>query len=430
MQRSEFDRKHYSYADLPHGFQITQQRRPVVCGGSVPLSRGGGAHVRIERVQLEMDSGKSLHDLLPGRTAIDLNRAGAALLEIVTLPDIRCPEDAADFVRCLQSLLRHVGVCDGNMERGSLRVDVNVSVRRADAPPGEPFGQRVEVKNLNSLRSVARAVEHEVERQSSLLEDPRRPTVIPRETRGFDAAAGVTTPLRRKESAVDYRFMPEPDLPPLIIPSEFIEHVRATMPELPDQTLARVIGSYALGEQTARLLITEPGGVAFLEEAVAAMDGPPETLHARAHTVANWMASELFSLLRESKRELGQSPVRPAQLARLLSLVSDGVVSARAAKQLLPIVYAGECGGDPRDAAEKYGLLQMNDDASLRSMCEAALRGDKAEATLRQYLAGRDRLFASFVGAVMKASGGKASPTRATEILKELIEQRRQQHKM
>jgi len=414
-QRSTFDRKHYVYPDLPHGYQITQLREPIVSGGCLDVPVGGAVQaVSVQRIQLETDTGKSLHDVHPAATCIDLNRAGCALMEVVTGPDLRGGEEAAAFVKQFQQLLRHIGTSDGNMEDGSLRVDVNVSVRRRD---GGGSSERVEVKNLNSTRSIARAVEHEAARHAEALGAGRR---VDKETRGFDAKAGATFPLRSKAAALDYRFMPEPDIPPVVVTDAELAALRASVPELPDAVAARLQRVYGLQPAQAKHFTREAAQRALLDATMAT--GPGQQLEGRL--VANMIQGDLLRATKEAKVPLGALPaaLSPGRLAELLLLLKDGKLSRGLTKPVL----AELVGGDERPLEEIAGGLSggdgavVADEGELRAMCEAILAKQQKE--VAEYRNGNARKMMSFVGALMKETKGRADPKAATELFRQLID--------
>lgn len=429
--RSVFERKHYFYHDLPLGYQITQQRHPIVVDGSLevpatPDGKGRAAvdgpppvrRVRITRIQLEQDSGKSIHDLVPGASVVDLNRAGAALMELVTEPDLRSGPEAVGFVRTLAHLLRHIGACDGNMALGQLRCDVNVSVRRDGE---ESFGERVEVKNLNSTRSVGRAIDVEAQRQVALIEAGEGPVAY--ETMGFNAASGRTERMRAKETAKDYRFLPDPDLPAVALTQDRIHRLKQSLPELPDALRARLVEQYGVSPTQAEVLVGERNAAAFFEAAVDAAGGGP----ALAASVANWLVNDLFGLLKKQDHVaegqlLAACAVEPRRLGALVDRVAAGSLSSRMGKEVLEAMVAGECGGDPDAIAEARNLRVNRDEGELRDACAAVLASAKGQKAAAKYYRGYHRMVGGLVGEVMKATKGAADPKMATAIVTEMLE--------
>ncbi len=397
---SVFDRKNYFYPDLPANYQISQYKQPIVGEGAVrvDLEDGSVREVGIERLHLEQDAGKSLHDRRADATCVDLNRAGVALMEIVSRPDLRGAAEAGAFVRKLRTVLRYLGTCDGNMEQGSLRCDVNVSVRR----PGAPLGTRCEIKNLNSVRFVQQAIDHEARRQIGILEEGGE---IEQETRLFDAGRGTTRPMRRKEEAHDYRYFPDPDLPPLVLDEAWVEAIRAGLPELPDEKKARFADELGLGAYDAGVLAADKDVADYFERAAEGRD---------AKTAANWVTGALFGKLNESGREIAEAPVSPEDLGGLMDLVADGTLSGRLAKEVFDAMF--ESGRPPGEIVVERGLRQVSDRGEIEALVDAVVRenADKAEA----YRAGREKLFGFFVGQVMKASRGRANPAVVNEVLR------------
>lgn len=432
--RSVFERKHYFYYDLPLGYQITQQRHPIVVNASleVPATPDAGGQdvgdgpaamrrVRIARIQLEQDSGKSIHDLVPGASVVDLNRAGTALMELVTEPDLRSAPEAVSFVRALAHLLRHIGACQGNMALGQLRCDVNVSVRRE----GEgAFGERVEVKNLNSTRSVGRAIEVEAERQVALLEAGGGPVAY--ETMGFNAASGRTERMRAKETAKDYRFLPDPDLPAVALTQDRIQRLQQSLPELPDALRARLVQQYGVSATQAEVLVGEQHAAAFFEAAVEAAAGGRNL----AGPLANWLVNDLFGLLKKQDHVaegqlLTGCAVEPRRLGTLVQRVTAGTLSSRMGKDVLEAMVGGECGGDPDAIAEARGMRVNRDEGQLQEACAAVLASAKGRKAAAKYYRGYHRMVGGLVGEVMKATKGAADPKMATRIITELLEAER-----
>ncbi len=401
--RSVFDRKNYFYPDLPQGYQISQYKSPVVGEGEVVVDMPDGAvRIGIERLHLEQDAGKLLHDQHPAMSLVDLNRAGVALMEIVSRPDLRSSEEAKAFLAKLRAILRYLGTCDGDMEKGNLRADVNVSVRR----PGEPLGTRCEIKNVNSIRFVGMAVDYEARRQIDVIEDGG---TIAQETRLYDAARNETRPMRTKEEAHDYRYFPDPDLLPLELTSDYVAALAAALPELPDQKKARFISEFGLAGYDAGVLVAERESADFFEAVVRRADGTARD----PKIAANWVINELFGRLNKEGREIDACPVSAAALGAILDLMSDGTISGKIAKDLFEIVWTD--GGDPRAIVEARGMKQVTDVAAIEKLIDAIVAGnpDKVEQA-RQ----KPALIGWFVGQVMKASGGKANPQAVNDLLK------------
>ncbi len=405
---SVFARKNYFYPDLPKGYQISQYELPVVSGGSLAIVVGeADKRVRLTRAHLEEDAGKSLHEDFHGMTGIDLNRAGTALLEIVSEPDMRSAAEAVAYAKALHALVRWIGICDGNMQEGSFRCDANVSVRR----PGAPLGTRCEIKNLNSFRFLEKAIEFEARRQVELIEDGG--TVV-QETRLFDPERGQTRTMRTKEEAHDYRYFPDPDLLPLVIDAAWIERVRAAMPELPEAKRRRYVEAFGLSPAEAGLLVASRASAEYFERLVAALGGP-DGARAGAHKVAgNWVTGELAAHVNAAGLPIDEAPVAPEALARLIALTLEGVVSHRAAKEVFAAMWNGEGGAEA--VVARRGLRQISDAGALEAEVDRVLA---AQARLvADYRAGKDKAFNALVGQVMKATQGKANPAQAGEILR------------
>jgi aspartyl-tRNA(Asn)/glutamyl-tRNA(Gln) amidotransferase subunit B len=400
---SRFDRKNYFYPDLPAGYQISQYQHPIVGHGSIEIELADGTtkSIGITRLHLEQDAGKSLHDQHPTKSYIDLNRAGVALMEIVSEPDLRSPEEAGAYLRKLRSIMRYLGTCDGNMEEGSLRADINVSVRK----PGEPFRTRCEVKNVNSIRFVMQAIEAEAKRQVEVWESGG---VLEQETRLFDPQRGVTRAMRSKEEAHDYRYFPDPDLLPLVIDEAWLEELRANLPELPDAKKRRFMQQYGLSGYDATLLVGEKATADYFEEVAKGRD---------AKLCANWMIGELFAALNRTGRGIEQSPVSAQALGELLDLLADGTISGRIAKDVFEIMV--ETGERPAGIVERKGLRQVTDGGAIAEAVAAVLAAHPKE--VAAYKAGKERLFGFFVGQVMKAMAGKANPALVNELLKQKL---------
>jgi aspartyl-tRNA(Asn)/glutamyl-tRNA(Gln) amidotransferase subunit B len=402
--RSVFDRKNYFYPDSPQGYQISQYKSPVVGEGEVTVELDGGktAIIGIERLHLEQDAGKLLHDQSPTLSYVDLNRCGVALMEIVSKPDIRDAEQAKAYVTKLRSILRYLGTCDGDMEKGSLRADVNVSVRK----PGGPLGTRCEIKNMNSINFIGQAIEYEARRQIEIIEEGG---TIDQETRLFDPSKGETRSMRSKEEAHDYRYFPDPDLLPLEFTQSYVDELRSKLPELPDQKKARFIESLGLSPYDAGVLVAERESAEFYEtvlEGIAdkARDGK---------LAANWVINELFGRLNKEGHGISDSPVSAAQLAAIVSLIGEGTISGKIAKDLFEIVWTE--GGEPRELVESRGMKQVTDLGAIEKVVDEiiAANPDKvAQAKAKPQLAGW------FVGQVMKQSGGKANPQAVNDLLK------------
>ena len=398
-RHSVFDRKNYFYPDLPQGYQISQYTQPIVSGGSVEIP---GRTVRITRLHLEQDAGKSVHDRDPDRTLIDLNRAGVALMEIVSEPDLRSPEEAADFLTRLRALLRWLGTCDGNMQEGSLRCDANVSVRR----PGAELGTRTEIKNLNSIRFLREAIEFEGQRQVEVIEGGGE---IEQETRLFDPDRGETRAMRTKEDAHDYRYFPDPDLLPLELDEDFIEEIRAAMPELPEARRRRFTGELGLSDYDADLLTAERARADYFEAAAAGRD---------AKQAANWVAGELLGRLNREGLEIEAAPIPAARLGELVDLVGDGTLSGRMGREVFEAMW--ETGKPAAAIVEERGLKQISDTGALEGLVDELLAREADKAA--EYRAGRTKLLGFFVGQVMKATGGKANPKVVNELLRSKLE--------
>jgi len=399
-RRSVFERKNYFYADLPAGYQISQYQHPIVGEGTIVLDMKDGStrEIGIERLHLEQDAGKSLHDQDPRRTFVDLNRAGVALMEIVSEPDLRSPEEAGAYLTKLRQILRYLGTCDGNMEEGSLRADVNVSVRRA----GEEFRTRCEVKNVNSIRFVMQAIEHEAERQVAVYDSGGS---VVQETRLYDSQKGETRSMRAKEFAHDYRYFPDPDLLPLELSEDEVERIRSTLPELPDDKKQRFISDYGLSRYDASVLVAEQENAAYFEAVAAGRD---------AKTAANWVITSLFSVLNRKGIDIVASPIAPAQLGRLIDLIGDTTISGRLAKDVFEIM--AETGDDPDTIVESRGLQQITDEGAIEAAVDAVIAANPNQA--EQYRAGEQKVTGWFVGQVMKATQGKANPQQVNDILR------------
>jgi aspartyl-tRNA(Asn)/glutamyl-tRNA(Gln) amidotransferase subunit B len=399
--RSVFARKNYFYPDLPKGYQISQYEIPVVQGGSIAIATADGEkRVRLTRAHLEEDAGKSLHEDLHGMTGIDLNRAGTPLLEIVSEPDMSSSEEAAAYAKALHTLVRWIGICDGNMQEGSFRCDANVSVRR----PGAPLGTRCEIKNLNSFRFLQHAIDYEVRRQVALIEDGGS---VAQETRLYDPDRGETRSMRSKEDAHDYRYFPDPDLPPLVIANDWIERIKAELPELPEAMKARFESAYGLGAYDATMLTQSRETAAYFEATVRAFGG-------EAKAVANWMLGEVSAGLNKAEIDIAAAPVGPTALAGLLKRIADGTISGKIAKDVFDAMWASE--GDADAIIEKKGLRQISDAGAIEKLVDDVLAANPV--IIAEYRAGREKAFNSLVGKAMAATKGKANPAQVNAILK------------
>ncbi|POR47847.1 Asp-tRNA(Asn)/Glu-tRNA(Gln) amidotransferase subunit GatB [Bosea psychrotolerans] len=397
--RSVFDRKNYFYPDLPQGYQISQYKSPIVGEGEIviDLSPTEQITVGIERLHLEQDAGKSIHDQHPTMSFVDLNRSGVALMEIVSKPDLRSAEEARAYVTKLRTILRYLGTCDGDMEKGNLRADVNVSVRK----PGAELGTRCEIKNVNSIRFIGQAVEVEARRQIGIIEDGG---TIDQETRLYDPGKGETRSMRSKEEAHDYRYFPDPDLLPLEFDDAFVAELKSVLPELPDAKKARFIAEYGLSPYDASVLVAEREQADYFEAVAKGRDGK---------AAANWVINELFGRLNKEGQDVGSSPVSASQLGGLVELIGEGVISGRIAKDLFEILWSE--GGDPRQIVEARGMKQVTDTGAIEKAVDEliAANPDKVE-----QVKAKPTMLGWFVGQAMKASGGKANPQALNEILK------------
>jgi len=400
---SRFDRKNYFYADLPQGYQISQLYHPLVGEGSLTVETDAGEKViGVERIHVEQDAGKLMHDQHPTMSYVDLNRSGVALMEIVSKPDMRSPAEAGAYVRKLRAILRYVGSCDGNMEQGSMRADVNVSVRK----PGDEFGTRTETKNVNSVRFIQAVVEYEAKRQIALIEGGG---TVSQETRLWDPDKGVTRSMRSKEDAHDYRYFPDPDLLPLVLTEDFVAECRASLPELPDAKRARYVEVLGITPYAADVITSDVETARWFEALLA--------VGVEAKAGANWLTSELFGALNRLGKDIADSPVTPAGAAELLKLVADGTVSGSMAKQVFEAML--ETGDGAAKIVEDRGLKQTSDTGAI----DAAIAGvlDANADKVAQYKAGKEALFGFFVGQTMKAMGGKANPGVVNELLKKAL---------
>ena len=402
-KRSVFDRKNYFYADLPQGYQISQFKDPIVGEGKVILDMPDGQkEVGIERLHLEQDAGKSIHDLDPKNTFVDLNRSGVALMEIVSKPDLRSPDEVNAYVKKLRSIMRYLGTCDGNMQEGSLRADVNVSVRRKGT---KEFGTRCEIKNVNSIKFMQMAIEYEANRQVDLIEDGQS---IDQETRLFDTKKNETRSMRSKEDAHDYRYFPDPDLLPLEVSDDFIEKLKLEIPELPDEKKKRFIEKFKLSPYEATILVSDNETSNYFENVIKKSD---------VKLATNWIIGELFAALNEKNLEITESPISAGNLSKLINLIKDGTISGKIAKTVFENMMEGD--KDPKKIVEEKGLKQESDPKALEALIDKVIDDNREKAT--EYKSGKVKLFGFFVGQVMKVSGGKANPQLVNEILKKKL---------
>ena len=400
---SRFDRKNYFYADLPAGYQISQFAHPIVGAGSIEIELADGStrQIGVTRLHLEQDAGKSLHDQDPQRSYVDLNRAGVALMEIVSEPDLRSPEEAGAYLRKLRSILRYLGTCDGNMEEGSLRADVNVSVRHA----GEPFRTRCEVKNVNSIRFVMQAIEAEARRQIEVWESGG---AVAQETRLFEPGRNLTRSMRSKEDAHDYRYFPDPDLLPLVLDPDWVEALRADLPELPDAKRARLVRDYGLPAYDAGVLVADQATAEFYETVARGRDG---------RLAANYVTGDLFAAFNRTGRGIADSPVSAARLGTLLDLLANGTINGRIAKDVFEEMV--DTGADPAEIVERKGLRQVTDTGAIDAAVAGVLAAHPGK--LAEYHAGKEKLFGFFVGQVMKAMAGRGNPALVNAALAQAL---------
>jgi len=401
---SVFDRKNYFYPDLPQGYQISQFKQPIVGEGRVVLDMDENTQVEvgIERLHLEQDAGKSIHDQHPTMSMVDLNRSGVALMEIVSKPDMRSADEAKAYVSKVRTIMRYLGTCDGNMEEGSLRADVNVSVRK----PGGEAGTRCEIKNVNSLRFMGQAIEYEARRQIDILEDGGS---IDQQTRLFDPRKGETRSMRSKEEAHDYRYFPDPDLLPLVVDPSWIADIKASLPELPDEKKARLVNDFGLTAYDAEVLIMEPASASYFEQVAGGRDGK---------LAANWVINELFGRLNKEGKEIEDSPISADQLGAIVDMISDKTISGKIAKDVFEIAWT-ETGIDPKQVVEERGLKQVTDTGAIEAAVDEVIAAnpDKVAA-----VAEKPAMVGWFVGQVMKATGGKANPQAVNDLLKSKLD--------
>ena len=402
-KKSIFDRKNYFYADLPQGYQISQYKNPIVGEGSIVLDLTTGEKVvGIERLHLEQDAGKSIHDIDPQNTLVDLNRSGVALMEIVSKPDLRSLEEVNAYIKKLRSIMRYLGTCDGNMQEGSLRADVNVSVRKKGQ---KEFGTRCEIKNVNSIKFMQMAIDYEANRQVDVIEEGG---TIDQETRLFDIKKNETRSMRSKEDAHDYRYFPDPDLLPLELSDKFINDLKKNIPELPDEKKKRFIEKFKLSPYEANILVSDIETSKYFEEVIEKSDVKLST---------NWITGELFALLNEKNLEISQSPITAKNLSKLINLIKDGIISGKIAKSVFEIM--ADEGKDPQIIVEEKGLKQQSDPKEIEKLIDKVITNNPDK--VKEYKSGKDKLFGFFVGQVMKVSGGKANPQLVNEILKKKL---------
>ena len=400
---SVFDRKNYFYADLPQGYQISQYKNPIVGEGVITLDLPEGSkNIGIERLHLEQDAGKSIHDLDPINTYVDLNRSGVALMEIVSKPDLRSPDEVNAYVKKLRSIMRYLGTCDGNMQEGSLRADVNISVRKEG---DENLGTRCEIKNVNSIKFMQAAIVYEAQRQVELLESGKK---ISQETRLFDTKRNETRSMRSKEDAHDYRYFPDPDLLPLNLDKSLIDKIKKSLPELPDQKKERFINEYSLTPYEANILVSEKEISIYFEEVVK---------NSNKKLAKNWIMGDLFASLNEKNISISESLVTSNKMSQLIDSISSGVISGRTAKEVFEIMK--ETGDEPKKIIKSKGLQQKSDPKELEKIIDKIISDNKDKVT--QYKSGKDKLFGFFVGQAMKVSSGKANPQLVNEILKQKL---------
>ena len=400
---SVFERKNYFYADLPQGYQISQYAAPIAEHGllEVETQKLGLRKIGITRIHMEEDAGKLIHDPARARSMVDLNRTGTPLIEIVSEPDIRSAEEAGDYLRKLHSILKYIDVCDGNMEQGSMRADVNVSVRR----PGADLGTRAEIKNVNSIRFMQQAIAYETTRQIDILEEGGS---IDQETRLFDAQTGTTRPMRSKEEAHDYRYFPDPDLLPLEFSHEFVDRIRATLPELPDTKKQRYMDELGLSAHDAGVLVSERDTAAFYEQVATGRD---------AKVAANWVQGEFFAQLSKLERDIADSPVSAGQLGGLIDLIADNTISGKIAKDVLEIMF--ESGQDAAAIVEEKGLKQVSDSGAIEGEIDTIIAANPDK--VAEFQSGKEKMIGWFVGQVMQATKGKANPQLVNQLLRDKL---------
>jgi len=402
-KRSVFDRKNYFYADLPQGYQISQFKHPIVGEGTVVLDMPNGQkEVGIERLHLEQDAGKSIHDVDPENTMVDLNRSGIALMEIVSKPDLRSPDEVNVYIKKLRSIMRYLGTCDGNMQEGSLRADVNVSVRIKGT---DILGTRCEIKNVNSIKFMQMAINYEANRQVDLIEEGKS---IDQETRLFDTKKNETRSMRSKEDAHDYRYFPDPDLLPLEVTDNFVEQIKSEIPELPDEKKKRFIEKYKLSPYEATILVSDVETSKYFEEVIKNSD---------VKLATNWITGELFAVLNNKNLEISDSPISAKNLSKLINLIKDDTISGKIAKTIFELMMDGD--KDPQTIVDEKGLKQQSDPKALETLIDKVIADNPDN--VKEYKSGKEKLFGFFVGQVMKVSGGKANPQLVNEILKKKL---------
>ena len=402
-KRSVFDRKNYFYADLPQGYQISQFKHPIVGEGTVVLDMPNGQkEVGIERLHLEQDAGKSIHDIDPQHTMVDLNRSGVALMEIVSKPDLRSPDEVNVYIKKLRSIMRYLGTCDGNMQEGSLRADVNVSVRIKGT---DKLGTRCEIKNVNSIKFMQMAINYEANRQVDLIEEGKS---IDQETRLFDTKKNETRSMRSKEDAHDYRYFPDPDLLPLEVTDDFVEKIKSEIPELPDEKKKRFIEKFKLSPYEATILVSDIETSKYFEEVIENSD---------VKLATNWITGELFAVLNNKNLEISESPISSKNLSKLINLIKDGTISGKIAKTIFELMMDSD--KDPQKIVEEKGLKQESDPKALEALIDKVIADNPDK--VKEYKSGKEKLFGFFVGQAMKASNGKANPQLVNDILKKKL---------
>ena len=402
-KRSVFDRKNYFYADLPQGYQISQFKHPIVGEGTVVLDMPNGQkEVGIERLHLEQDAGKSIHDIDPQNTMVDLNRSGVALMEIVSKPDLRSPDEVNVYIKKLRSIMRYLGTCDGNMQEGSLRADVNVSVRIKGT---DKLGTRCEIKNVNSIKFMQMAINYEANRQVDLIEEGKS---IDQETRLFDTKKNETRSMRSKEDAHDYRYFPDPDLLPLEVTDDFVEKIKSEIPELPDEKKKRFIEKFKLSPYEATILVSDIETSKYFEEVIENSD---------VKLATNWITGELFAVLNNKNLEISESPISSKNLSKLINLIKDGTISGKIAKTIFELMMDSD--KDPQKIVEEKGLIQESDPKALETLIDKVIVDNPDK--VKEYKSGKEKLFGFFVGQAMKDSNGKANPQLVNDILKKKL---------
>ena len=402
-KRSVFDRKNYFYADLPQGYQISQFKHPIVGEGTVVLDMPNGQkEVGIERLHLEQDAGKSIHDIDPQHTMVDLNRSGVALMEIVSKPDLRSPDEVNVYIKKLRSIMRYLGTCDGNMQEGSLRADVNVSVRIKGT---DKLGTRCEIKNVNSIKFMQMAINYEANRQVDLIEEGKS---IDQETRLFDTKKNETRSMRSKEDAHDYRYFPDPDLLPLEVTDDFVEKIKSEIPELPDEKKKRFIEKFKLSPYEATILVSDIETSKYFEEVIENSD---------VKLATNWITGELFAVLNNKNLEISESPISSKNLSKLINLIKDGTISGKIAKTIFELMMDSD--KDPQKIVEEKGLKQESDPKALEALIDKVIVDNPDK--VKEYKSGKEKLFGFFVGQAMKDSNGKANPQLVNDILKKKL---------